>query len=1118
MISCAGLLNVLDLDRNRNLEKDKESRTGIHVLILPAILEDGNGKGNGSRNGYKTKSVKARALVDSGASHDFIARRVATQLGTQVTTGSRVTVKFADGRSLWTDLEVVTVCLHLGQRTRELRTFVVLEQLQYDVILGQPWLQEVEPIINWRQGHVSLPMETINCTQSPNQQFHDCGISIKPAVEVGSSECRTIVQEFSDVFPSELPLQLPPHRSYDHHIQLKSTEEPARRQVYRLSCTEKRSLKEEVDKLLKAGFLRPSKSPYGAPVFLIPKKQGGHRLVCDWRQLNELTIKNRTQLPRIDELIDELQQAKIFSQLDLHSGYHQIRMADVDIPKTAIVTPFGHFEWTVMGFGLTNAPATFQSAMTDILAPFIGKFVVIYLDDILIYSKSPAEHTEHLRAILEALRRHQFFAKPEKCRIGVNQVTFLGFVIKNGTVSTDPAKVEAIKKFERPRSITEARAFLGLANVVRDFIPNFADLTAPLTALTSPRTPFHWTAAAQKAFIMLKDEISRCSELYLPDLTMPFILQCDASNVALGAVLLQLDRPVAFFSRQLLPAERNYPVHDRELLAIVAALRNWRHYLVGRHFIIQSDHQPLQFLKSQRDLNSRQARWLSFLGDFDFSIDYIRGKTNKVADALSRCTSCAPVELILSRPTTVYSYDNDQFFGRIKRRVRAQLPSSFYIDDEDRLWLHAQSDAPRLCIPAGENKNRLIAEVHASEFVAHPGEARTIEQVKRRYFWPKMDVDIRQFVKECRICQKSKRTYQSKVRSGLHPLEVPEGRWTSIGMDFITDLPTSAVGHDAVLVIIDRFSRRVHLIPTKKALTTEELVVLFTREYVRLHGLPTSIVSDRDPRFTALFWKQLTERLGVKLKMSTAAHPQSDGVTERANRAINATMRALLNDFTNDWEKKLPLCEFAINSNVHAATGMCPFQVDLGYVPPTPFDHHTYQGASTPADQFILDQRTTLQRIRDRLTTQREQIINHQQYLNNDDSIMSTLQDGDLVLIDTHRLQIDSPVEKKKWRLQYEGPYRIISKVGQGAYRIKLPSWMRAHDVINEQYLKRFVNSTVPEPILAADGSPQYIVERILDTRQVGRNKEVLIQWRGYPLDEASWEPERSVITVDAQR
>jgi hypothetical protein len=422
-------------------------------------------------------------------------------------------------------------------------------------------------------------------------------------------EVTTVLEEFKEAMPSELPKRLPPRRDVDHCIDLVPGSKPPAGVPYRMAPPELEELRRQLKELLDAGFIQPSKAPYGAPVLFQRKHDGSLRMCIDYRALNKITLKNKYPIPHIGDLFDQLGQARVFTKLDLRSGYHQVRIAEGDGPKTACVTRYGLFEFKVMTFGLTNAPVTFCTLMNKVLQPFLDKFVVVYLDDIVVYSQGLAEHLEHLRQVFQALLDNELYVKREKCRFAVEEVDFLGHVIGKGRVRMDKAKVRAIAEWEPPTRIPELRSFLGLANYYRRFVKGYSDIATPLTDLLKKGRAWEWDVKCQEAFENLKAALIEEPVLALPDFAKPFEVHSDASDYAIGGVLMQDGHPIAFESRKLNDAERRYTVQEKEMTAMVHCLRTWRHYLLGAAFIVKMDNVATSYLQSQKKLSPKQARW-----------------------------------------------------------------------------------------------------------------------------------------------------------------------------------------------------------------------------------------------------------------------------------------------------------------------------------------------------------------------------------------------------------------------------------------------------------------------------------------------------------------------------
>jgi hypothetical protein len=503
---------------------------------------------------------------------------------------------------------------------------IILKGQDIDVILGMNWLAQHKAILN-------TDLRTIRLSYGHEEVL----LSIYEAIIPGIQDI-LVVCEFPDVFPEDLP-GLHPERDVEFVIELKPCTTPISRRSYRMPPNELAELKTQLQ-VLEKGFIRPSSSPWGCPAIFVKKKDQTLRMCVDYRPLNEVTIKNKYPLPWIDILFDQLTGARVFSKIDLRSGYHQISIRPKDIPKTAFTTRYGLFEYLFMSFGLTNVPAHFTYLMNSVFMPELDKFVVVFIDDILIYSKNEEEHAQHLRIILTRLREHQLYAKFSKCAFWMEEIQFLGHVLSANGIAVDPSKIKDILEWKPPTTVHQVRSFLGLAGYYRRFIPDFCKLVKPITCLLKNDTKFNWSSRCNKAFKKLKVLLTTALVLGQPDIEKPFDVYCDASGSGLECVLMQDGRVIAYASRQLRQHEEHYPTHDLELAVVVHALKIWRHYLLGNIWHIYTDHKSLKYIFIQSELNMRQSRWLELIKDYELEIHYHPGKANVVADALSRKASC----------------------------------------------------------------------------------------------------------------------------------------------------------------------------------------------------------------------------------------------------------------------------------------------------------------------------------------------------------------------------------------------------------------------------------------------------------------------------------------------
>ena len=773
--------------------------------------------------------------------------------------------------------------------------------------------------------------------------------------------------DFSDVFEKKNVDRLPEHRPYDCPIDLKDGACPPFGPIYGLSEPELKTLKIYIEENLAKGFIRHSKSPAGSPILFVKKKDGTLRLCIDYRGLNRVTVRNRYPLPLIPELLDRLRAGRIFSKIDLRGAYNLVRIKPGDEWKTAFRTRYGHFEYMVMPFGLTNAPAIFQHMMNDIFREYLDQFVVIYLDDILIFSQDYIEHTKHVRLILTKLREHGLYAKPEKCEFDRTSVEFLGYVISSDGITMDEKKVETVQQWEVPTRVKDVQSFLGFANFYRRFIQGFSTLAQPLIALTRKDSPFCWTPTTQLAFETLKKAFTSAPVLLHPDLTKPFTIETDASDFAIGAILSQSDNngilhPVAFYSRKFTPPEINYPVYDKELSAIIAAFEEWRPYLAGTQHRVQvvTDHKNLVYFTTTRILNRRQAQWSTFLADYDFEIVFRPGAQHGKADALSRRSEfeirpgdetynqqsrCLlqphQIQLFAAYMGADESLLNaiatdtatDKFAKEIKdNRVNKSTIKEVRNSQEQFMFRDGFLFRNNLMyVPDGPCRIRIMKECHDDALAGHFGVAKTLELISRSYWWPQPWKLVKQFVKTCDTCARAKAVHH-RPYGLLQPLPNPNRPWASISTDFITDLP-DIDGFNSVLVVVDRFTKMAHFIPCSKAISGMETTDLLLTNIVRLHGLPDDIISDRGPQFMSHFWKRLFQTLGTSTKFSTAFHPETDGQMERVNQILEQYLRCMISYQQDDWIKFLPMAEFAYNNTLHTSTSVTPFFANYGFHP-----------------------------------------------------------------------------------------------------------------------------------------------------------------------------------------
>jgi len=1227
-------------------------------------------------------NVRTSALIDEGCQcYAAINAKLAKGLGLSYVSREIREVKGASSAMQNANIVgVVAFRMEIDGFQQTVYAYVV-PGLQFPLVLGNPWKahNKVRTAPEKRRYYHGRAKQWVE--EGLNHlEYEDSGDYTTLAASIASDIEKALKTkafptqaELKKTLPPEvhdmIPLfcrreaeKLAPHRpGIDHKIELR--EQPDGSQpslpwgpLYSMSRGELLVLRKTLDDLIQKGYIRPTQSEAAAPVLFARKPGGGLRFCCDYRALNALTKHDRYPLPLIPETLRNLTEARWLTKVDVVSAFHQIRMAKGDEHKTAFRTRFGSFEWLVCPFGLSGAPATFQRYINTLLREHLDDFASAYMDDVIIYSNGSREdHFRKVRTVLQKLWSGGLYLDPGKCEFAKKSIKYLGFIVyaDGKGVGPDSTKVDAIRKWEAPKTQKELRRFLGFANYYRMFIPNYSKIAGPLTALTGRGVAFFWGKAEESAFEKLRDKFCRAPVLSGWDPTLPTFLETDCSGFALGAALIQekdgIRRPVGFYSQKLNKAEINYDIHDKEMLAVVASIKFWEPELKAcGPFTIWTDHKNLEYFMVKRQLSERQIRWYETLARFQFTLVYRPGAEAILPDALSRreqdtlggddklsrhrrflepdrvpdwaepggnrgvvvattsvqllATQMArdpaleladssldtPVVVSTQDATTSVSEDLEQGVGGNESNTQDPATESpdpnppFQDDELNALWnsvikkdtlyqevLRAVRSGARTLSPGIKAKiqagdcsvddrdhlrhrgklwvpgvpvsleaeysllgpeelqpdvlrTKLIQSVHDSAVYGHPGRDATASILARDFYWPLQSQRVRQFMRNCSHCGRNG-VWREHKHGLLRPLPVPDRFFTEISMDFMTDFPESD-GCKYLWVIKDRLSKTVAL-EAMSSMKAEECAEKFLDCWVKHHGLPRAITSDRGTNWTSSFWKELCRLLGVKRRLSSAYHPQTDGGPERLNQDAQAYLRHYINHEMSDWRKWLPAAQLALNSRYHAGLGMSPFFATHGYEAPSPvaLEPEPTENRGLTAVQRAQDFVKKMKDISDLCQTSMAASAQKQEESANKTRTPAPIyRVGDKVWLDLRNYTTTRPKKSLDARHAKYTVSEVLSPVS-----VRLTGIPRdIHPVFHTDLLRpasqdplpgQETGDNQPGPVLI-ESHEEYYVDEILCARNKagskGKKREVLVKWSGH--HEPTWEPLEALADTSA--
>ena len=846
----------------------------------------------------------------------------------------------------------------------------------------------------------------------------------------------------------------------------------------------------QLDQMLEQGVIEPSSSPWASPICLVKKKDGSLRFCVDYRKLNAVTKADAFPIPNMGDCLSSLGGSKFFSALDLASGYWQVEMDRESAEKAAITTHRGLFQPKVLPFGVKGGVAHFSRVMSTLFSAFQWKILLIYLDDLLVFSEDFEEHLRRLGIVFDCLKKAGLKLKPSKCCFLRRSLKFLGHIVSDKGVSPDPDKLKAIHDFPVPQNLEEMRRFLGLAGYYRDHIPGFADIVHPLNELTKKDVCYNWSILCTEAFEKVKALLLSSPVLAFPDFQHEFILTTDASDTGLGAILSQLvdgkEKPIQYASRSLSKSEVNYCTSEKECLAVVWAVQYFSYFLLGKQFVVRTDHDPLTYLRSVPSPHGRLARWITWLEQFSYRMEYVPGKSIPHADALSRAPVLGeismPVEVSMSQVQREQQRDGViqrvvelWKSGKVPDRIESQELKQLFRVSKDFIYKNGV-----LCVKSSTSKagyqlvlprtlvNRVLKVAH--DEAGHFATERTLAAVRARFYWGSMFNDVRNWCQSCSLCQ-GRENPGAKPRAPLQFTPIPSRVWQMVALDFLGPLVETKHGNKHVLVVTDKLSKYAIALPLPDQTAETTANALFYKVFC-IYSFPDFLHSDQGRNFESAIIKQLCELTGVEKTRTTPYHPEGNGQTERHNRTLLGMLSKCIDAETqNDWDEWLPIVQFSYNTSVHSSTGIQPFELQFGRSSRTLLDlfvsESKFSDRQVPVSECLKKIKSQVSRqVKQAQGSISESMLKQKAHYDKKESFRC-YKKGDLVLL--REYSCGKGLKPKLMRERWTGPWRVVCQKSDVTYRVtKGTGKFKRKVVVHHNRLKSYIPR---EPELSS-GSP----------------------------------------------